>query len=115
MITPTVRYKLPPHIGYAVCRGHFHEIAPGFREARGGSSPRTAIPAWTRWSAFNTASPARSGINYLFELPWHDLSWLGRGLKLSEFQSQCTAFDNAGVTAKHPKLCLLTITPEVNI
>ncbi len=36
MITPTVRYKLPPHIDYAACREHFHEIAPGFREARGG-------------------------------------------------------------------------------
>src|ERR1700719_258504 len=62
-----------------------------------------------------TCAPARSAINYLFELPWHDLSWLSRGLKLSEFQSQCTAFDNAGVTAEHPKLCLLTLTPEVNI
>ena len=115
MITPTVRYKLPPHIDYAACGEHFHEIAPGFREARGGSSPRTAIRARTRWSAFNTAFPARPAINYLFELPWHDLSWLSRGLKLSEFQSQCTAFDNAGVTAEHPKLGLLTLTPEVNI
>ena len=35
MITATVRYKLPPHIGYAACREHFHKIAPGFREARG--------------------------------------------------------------------------------
>ena len=35
MITATVRYKLPPHIGYAACREHFHGIAPGFREARG--------------------------------------------------------------------------------
>ena len=35
MITATVRYKLPPHIGYTACREHFHKIAPGFREVKG--------------------------------------------------------------------------------
>ena len=35
MITATVRYKLPPHIDYAACRAHYHQIAPGFREAKG--------------------------------------------------------------------------------
>ena len=35
MITATVRYKLPPHIDYAECRAHFHNIAPGFREVKG--------------------------------------------------------------------------------
>jgi len=35
MITATVRYKLPPHIGYAECRAHFQKIAPAFREAKG--------------------------------------------------------------------------------
>src|SRR5215510_7482046 len=35
MITATVRYKLPAHIGYAECRAHFHKIAPNFREAKG--------------------------------------------------------------------------------
>jgi len=35
MITATVRYKLPPHIGYAGCRAHFHKIAPEFRQVKG--------------------------------------------------------------------------------
>src|SRR5262249_48191697 len=43
------------------------------------------------------------------------LRWFSRGPHLSDFQSQVAAFDNVGITAEHPKLCLLTITPEVNI
>jgi hypothetical protein len=35
MITATVRYKLPPHIDRAACREHFHQIASGFRDAKG--------------------------------------------------------------------------------
>ncbi len=35
MITATVRYKLPPHIGYAACREHFRKIAPAFRQVKG--------------------------------------------------------------------------------
>jgi AraC-like DNA-binding protein len=35
MFTATVRFKLPPHIDYAACRAHFHNMAPAFREVRG--------------------------------------------------------------------------------
>jgi hypothetical protein len=35
MIIATVRYKLPAHIDYAVCRAHFHKIAPEFQHVKG--------------------------------------------------------------------------------
>lgn len=35
MITAIVKYKLPPTIGREECRAYFHEIAPGFLDAKG--------------------------------------------------------------------------------
>jgi hypothetical protein len=49
MITATVRYKLPSHIGYEACRAHFHTIAPGFQRVKGLIS-KHFIWSQSRWA-----------------------------------------------------------------
>ena len=71
MITATVRYKLPPHIGYAACREHFHKIAPGFREVKGLISKHFiwSESGWAggvyQWESIEDAKAFYSG-------PWFD-------------------------------------------
>jgi hypothetical protein len=70
MITAIVRYKLPAHIDYAACQAHYHQIAPGFRDAKGLISKHFIWSEhWAggvyQWQTLEDAKAFYSG-------PWHD-------------------------------------------
>ena len=71
MPTAIVRYKLPPHIDYAACRGHFQGIAPGFQQVKGLMSKHFiwSESGWAggvyQWERLEDAKAFYSG-------PWRD-------------------------------------------
>lgn len=71
MITATVRFKLPSHIDYAVCRAQFHKMAPAFRKVKGLISKHLiwSGSGWAggvyRWERIEDAKAFYTG-------PWHD-------------------------------------------
>jgi len=100
MITATVRYKLPPHIDYAACREHFHQIAPGFREVKGLISKHFiwSTSGWAggvyQWKTLDDAMDFYAG-------PWFDGIVARYGMQPQiEFYEVFAVTDNARGTVE---------------
>ena len=97
MVTATVRYKLPAHIDYAACRAHFHNIAPGFREAKGLIS-KHFIWSESGWAGGVYQWDTREDAEAFYGGPWRDgiRQRYGMDPQIKYFHTACVADNAAG-------------------